>query len=94
MTTKFVLGKTVMTRGVADRMAQDAIFATFCYVCLKNHSQGDWGELSQDDTKANDCALVQGERLLSAYYGADGTKIWIITEWDRSATTILFPDEY
>lgn len=61
---------------------------------LQRHVIGDWGELDADDKKANDEALQTGERLLSAYKSATGTKFWIITESDRSVTTILLPEDY
>jgi hypothetical protein len=61
---------------------------------LNRHAVCDWGELNQDDRLANAQALKNGSRLLSAYHLKDGTKIWIITEADRSATTVLLPDEY
>ena len=58
------------------------------------HACGDWGTVCPDDALANDEALEEGERLLSAYKLRDGTKVWIITEADRSSTCILLPDEY
>jgi len=61
---------------------------------LQRHVTGDWGDLSVDDKKANDLALQTGERLLSAYQSATGTKFWIITEADRSSTCILLPEDY
>lgn len=62
---------------------------------IARHARGDWGIVDADDKRANDDALKVGARLLSAYMLRDGTtKIWIITEADRSATTILLPDEY
>jgi hypothetical protein len=66
---------------------------------LARHSSGDWGELSADDAARNEAALTpdeegQCDRILSAYRLPDNTKIWIITEWDRSRTTILLPSEY
>jgi hypothetical protein len=61
---------------------------------LSRHLNGDWGELCEEDKQANQEALEQGLRLLSAYRTADGTRIWIITECDRSATTLLLPSEY
>ena len=61
---------------------------------LIRHRHGDWGDLDEDDIKANRAALHYGTRLLSCYeLGAD-RKLWIITEADRSATTLLFPSEY
>jgi len=61
---------------------------------LGRHSRGDWGTLDDEDKAANDRSLKVGARLLSAYQGAKGAKFWIITESDRSITTILLPGEY
>jgi hypothetical protein len=61
---------------------------------LARHAGGDWGEVDQEDWAANDRAMREGTRLLSAYHLSDGTKVWIITEADRSVTTVLLPDEY
>ena len=55
---------------------------------------GDWGELPEEDIAENERSVEQGLRVFSAYWLQTGTKIWVITEWDRSATTILLPDEY
>lgn len=90
---KFSLGQNVMTRGVADKVAVDIKFSEFVFKSLKRHASGDWGDMCEDDKKANENALKVGERLFSAYEHA-GRKVWIITEADRSATTILFPEEY
>ncbi|MCC7102423.1 MAG: hypothetical protein IT206_05010 [Fimbriimonadaceae bacterium] len=61
---------------------------------LGRHTSGDWGELEQEDKNENDLALKIGERILSAYKASTGVKFWIITERDRSATTILLPSDY
>lgn len=61
---------------------------------LARHAAGDWGELSAEDRAENDYALSAGLRLLSAYALRDGERIWVITEADRSVTTLLLPDEY
>lgn len=61
---------------------------------LQRHLWGDWGDVCAADRTANNKALLTGERVLSAYRLHDGTKIWIITEADRSVTTILLPEEY
>ncbi len=61
---------------------------------LHRHLTGDWGDLDGDDKAANERALKDGSRLLSAYNLADGTRIWIITEADRSASTLLLPEDY
>ena len=90
----FPLGRLVMTRGVNDRVAQDAKFAKFVMDSLKRHASGDWGNLCEEDKQENELSLKQGLRLFSAYESPDLPRIWIITEADRSATTILFPGEY
>lgn len=93
--TKFPKGQLLMTRGVSDRVAEDTPFAKFVMESLKRHAKGDWGDMSQEDKDENDLALREGNlRLFSAYEHATLPKIWIITEADRSATTILFPEEY
>ena len=62
---------------------------------LARHVRGDWGdELCEDDRHANSLSLEQGGRILSAYVLDSRTKVWVITEWDRSVTTILLPSEY
>ena len=61
---------------------------------LRRHNGGDWGELAEHDIRENQVSLQQGFRLLSAYTLRSGAKIWIITEADRSSTTILLPEEY
>ncbi len=61
---------------------------------LRRHHCGDWGELDSEDWAANDRSLLEGTRILSAYQLASAAKLWIITEWDRSVTTLLLPDEY
>jgi len=89
---KFNPGKLVMTRGVNDHIAEDLPFAKFVLDCLKRHVHGDWGDMCKEDRAENEFALGRPLRLFSAYEGP--RKIWIITEADRSVTTILFPDEY
>jgi hypothetical protein len=88
---KFPLGQVVATPGaLAALQATGQSPLPF----LQRHSQGDWGELDQEDVAENEFSLVNGLRILSAYSLSDGTRIWIITEADRSATTILLPSEY
>jgi hypothetical protein len=65
-----------------------------CGSGIASHARGDWGEVHPEDARANDEALLSGERLLSSYRLADGTKLWIITEADRSSTCLLLPEEY
>ena len=105
MDTLFVLnavfntGQIVATRGVYDLACQNTDFAQFIQKSLNRHVKGDWGDVDDEDKLTNDQALKQGTRLLSAYnddrFPKNGmATIWIITEADRSASTILFPDEY
>lgn len=91
---KFPLGQIVMTRGVNDLVAENTEFAKFAMESLRRHASGDWGDLGPEDKKENELSLRRGFRLLSAYEKYPLPKIWIITEADRSVTTILFPSEY
>ena len=95
MQGKFELGRTVMTCGVVAH-CEGNVEANFQILeCLRRHVSGDWGDVCAVDKKENDLALKNGERLCSAYTIIDiGKKVWIITERDRSYTTILFPEEY
>lgn len=61
---------------------------------LQRHQAGDWGLVGAEDWAANDQALIEATRLLSAYDSANGVRFWIITEWDRSLTTVLLPEDY
>jgi hypothetical protein len=94
MATSFKMGQLVMTRGVTDMVADSESFAKFVTDSMGRHSRGDWGKLSEEDKAENELSLKEGFRLLSAYETVGLPKIWIITEADRSATTVLFPDEY
>jgi len=93
----FRMGRTVMTMGIAERIDQDTAFAMHVAHSLERYAKCDWGDLDPDDAEMNDLALKNGDdRILAAYEHPEDPeyKIWIITEWDHSATTILFPDEY
>src|SRR5258708_5633804 len=90
-TTLFSLGRIVATPGALDDLAEAKQNpAEF----LARHACGDWGDLSADDVAENQFSLEQNGRLLSSYGTATGCKLWIITEDDRSATTLLLPEEY
>jgi len=91
---QFSMGRIVLTRGVYDWTVVKGDFAHFVTSSLKRHTRGDWGNLSPEDKQRNEAALKDGLRLLSAYEHWSLPKIWIITEADRSATTVLFPEEY
>jgi len=81
-------------RFLVARHAFDALPPEEVAKALARHLAGDWGDVSEHDRQANDQALNDGLRLLSVYHTAGGTKFWIITEADRSATTVLLPEEY
>ncbi|HEY8227266.1 MAG TPA: hypothetical protein VIG25_18480 [Pyrinomonadaceae bacterium] len=88
---RFALGQTYITPAAEEALmiaGQSALEFLRCHMC------GDFGELSEDDLRENDLSLKEGFRLLSTYGTAKGQKLWIITEADRSSTTILIPAEY
>jgi hypothetical protein len=94
---RFALGQIVATPG-ALRALEEAGQSPSEF--LRRHADGDWGTVCQDDKAANDAALKDGSRIISAYVLADGdTKVWVITEakdddGHRAATTVLWPEEY
>lgn len=92
---KFEVGKTVATRKVFDKSNENEDFKKFVDSSWLRYINCDWGEMDEEDIEENNEAVKNGDRILASYESKDlGTKIWIITEWDRSVTTILFPDEY
>jgi hypothetical protein len=92
--SKFSMGNLVMTRTINDTITESAVFADEINSALRRYVLCDWGDLCDDDKKLNDDAVETGEdRIFAAYVTTEG-KIYIITEWDRSYTTILFPNEY
>jgi hypothetical protein len=86
---KFPLGFMAMTAEVVRKLSFEAILAG-----IARHAQGDWGEVCDNDRRENEWALAHGERLFSVYHTRAGVKFWIITERDRSATTVLLPADY
>jgi hypothetical protein len=94
MADKFPLGHKVITAGVMDLSASNEAFAKFVRRSLDRHAEGDWGDLGDDDRKENEFALNRQLRLFSKYTHDGLPTIWIITEADRSVTTVLFPEEY
>ena len=87
----FELGQIVGTPG-ALQVLQEAEQEPF--ELLLRHVIGDWGDMSDEDKEENELSVEKGFRIFSAYKLKTGVKVWVITEWDRSATTILLPDEY
>lgn len=96
------LGHLVSTRGVHEVMKESLDFTDFIAVCMGRYLDNDWGDLCAEDAALNDDAVKEGDRILASYKFPEGHKwdagrdsaIWIITESDRSATTVLFPSEY
>lgn len=86
---KFLLGQTVATPNALANIPNDEML-----VAMSRHVQGDWGILDEEDKQANESALRSGGRLLSAYRSSQDIKFWIITEHDRSVTTVLLPEDY
>jgi len=85
---KFPLGAVVATPGVLDALPPGLL-----PLLLRRHARGDWGDMPNEDILANQRALIDGDRLMSAYE-VGGIRVWVITEWDRSVTTALLPEEY
>ncbi|HYE33242.1 MAG TPA: hypothetical protein VEH27_17575 [Methylomirabilota bacterium] len=88
-TGAFALGTIVQTRGAQAELSRDEVLAA-----LQRHVTGDWGNVCEEDRQTNNEAITSGSRLLSSYTSKSGTDFWIITEADRSTTTILLPEEY
>jgi hypothetical protein len=89
--TLFPLGQVVATPGALEALEKAGDMPE---MYLGRHESGDWGELDEHDIAENEYSLNRHLRLFSAYALSDGTRLWIITEADRSATTLLLPEEY
>lgn len=87
----FSLGQIVSTPGAIDLLERTGSSA---FDLLMRHQHGDWGSVPDQDAKTNDWAVVNEERILSSYYLTATERLWIITEWDRSVTTLLLPEDY
>jgi hypothetical protein len=87
----FSLGRTFLTMGAQEALEESNQMPD---EFLAKHQSGNWGTVCKDDWKENDFSVKEGFRILSAYKTTDGTKIYVITEADRSSTTILLPSEY
>ncbi len=86
---RFDLGRLTITRGALAELEQKDVLAA-----LQRHVTGDWGDVDKEDWEANEQSLREGTRLVSVYHSSAGEKFYIITEHDRSLTTILLPSEY
>lgn len=87
----FKLGKLTITPGALDKLTENEVLLP---TLIKRHAFGDWGDLDEHDKKQNQIAIRKGFRILSSYPLPKGGKVWVITEADRSVTTILLPSEY
>ena len=85
----FSLGRLMTTPAALDALTHGDIVRA-----LARHSIGEWGDVCPEDKEANDDALRTNGRLFSVYHAANGTKFWVITEADRSITTVLLPSDY
>lgn len=100
MENKFETGVILATNAVKKTMIENPKFSIFCQKCLEKHSSGDWGDLEEEDKESNDFSLENEGRIFSSYKFSEDLqiqneeKIWIITECNRDATTLLFPSEY
>ena len=88
-TAKFPSGEILATPNALAQLSQADILPA-----IGRHLRGDWGEVDDQDREANESALLDGSRLFSVYHAENGTKFWIITEADRSVTTVLLPEDY
>ena len=86
---RFPLGQIVATSHAAGVLSPWDILEG-----LMRHESGDWGDICDEDRQGNEQALEVGNRLMSVYKNPEGVVFWIITEWDRSVTTVLLPDDY
>ncbi len=91
MSAKFPLGQIVATPGALELLQQ---VGRSPLEFITRHVQGDWGELDEHDKLLNEQDLAHGGRLLSSYIVTDNRRLWVITEYDRSASTLLLPSEY
>jgi hypothetical protein len=85
----FQLGNLVATPNALRSLTHEEMI-----VALRRHQSGDWGDLTDTDKAENNTAMVEGCRILSLYHTNNGTKFWMITEADRSRTTVLLPEDY
>jgi len=86
---RFALGQTVITPNALEHLQPDEVLRA-----LKRHAAGDWGDVCPEDREENELSLRGGFRLFSVYRSVAGDKFWVITEADRSATTVLMPEDY
>ena len=86
---RFPLGRIVATANAVSTLDRGSIVAA-----LRRHASGDWGDLDAHDRATNEAALRHSDRLFSVYQDRGGNRFYVITEWDRSVTTVLLPEDY
>ena len=86
---KFRLGKIVSTPNAVEQLTQEDIL-----IAIGRHQAGDWGDMDEHGRDENELSLKLGMRLWSVYHAANGVKFWLITEAERSHTTVLLPEDY
>ena len=86
---KFRLGHIVTSANALSQLTPEDIL-----MGIQRHQAGDWGDVNEADREANDLALIEGTRLWSVYHAASGVEFQIITEANRSVTTVLLPEDY
>lgn len=91
---KFKIGQVVITKGVNANISESIEFSKFILESIARYRNCDWGNLGKEDWKMNDSAVENNDDRIFARYNNEEGDIYIITEWDRSVTTILFPSEY
>lgn len=91
---KFELGRVVCTPGVHHLIESGKINRDYLLQFVDRHQHGDWGDCGEEDEMVNEEALILGHRLFSSYIVVDTQRMWVITEADRSVTTLLLPREY
>lgn len=100
MAKTFSLGNVVATKNVWELIDENPMFSQFVTICLSRYIDNDWGDIPEEDWNANDEAVKNGERIVASYQipleveEVYEDRLWIITEWDRSVTTLLFPGDY
>lgn len=86
---KFPLGRCCLSRNALERLPNKDVLRA-----IERHHSGDWGDVDEADREENEFSLAEGLRLFSVYHATNGMKFWIITEADRSVTTVLLPEDY
>ena len=86
---RFALGRLLITPGAKEALEESEVLQS-----LGRHASGDWGDVSEDDAKENEFSVSRNLRIFSVYHSSNGEKFWVITEADRSVTTVLLPEEY